>query len=394
MLDFSFYQRITLKTTDMATKDGVRETYYETAIRKGYNRRDFMKFAAFISAYMGLENSVIGQVANSLETKYRLPIIWEHYQECTCCSESFIRSDHPMVADIILDNVSLDYTETLMAAAGHQAEAAKHETMEKYHGEYILCVEGSVPMGANGVYCTIAGKTALEHLKEAAAGAKAIIAWGSCATNGCVQGAKPNPTGATPIHKIIKNKPIIQMPGCPPIGEAMAALIVHYVTFERLPELDRIGRPKAFYGKRVHDTCYRRPYFDAGLFAETFDDVNAKDGYCLYKLGCKGPSTYNACGSMKWNNGVSFPIESGHGCIGCSEANFWDNGPFYERMTNTPGFGIESSADKVGMIATGVVAAGLTAHSIVANVSKYKELKGRYTRGKMNEGNIDKNEEK
>ena len=377
----------------MATKDGVRETYYESAIRKGYNRRDFMKFAAFISAYMGLENSLIGQVANSLETKYRLPIIWEHYQECTCCSESFIRSDHPMVADIILDNVSLDYTETLMAASGHQAEAAKHDTMKKYHGEYILCVEGSVPMGANGVYCTIAGKTALEHLKEAAAGAKAIIAWGSCATNGCVQGAKPNPTGATPIHKIIKNKPIIQMPGCPPIGEAMAALIVHYVTFERLPELDRSGRPKAFYGKRVHDTCYRRPYFDAGLFAESFDDVNAKEGYCLYKLGCRGPSTYNACASMKWNNGTSFPIESGHGCIGCSEANFWDNGPFYKRMTNVPGFGIESSADKVGMIATGAVAAGLTAHSIVANVSKYKELKGRYTRGKINEDKLEKNEE-
>ena len=140
VLDFCLHQPISLKTTDMATKDGFRETYYESAIRKGYNRRDFMKFAAFISAYMGLENSLIGQVANSLETKPRLPIIWEHYQECTCCSESFIRSDHPMVADIILDNVSLDYTETLMAASGHQAEAAKHDTMKKYHGEYILCV--------------------------------------------------------------------------------------------------------------------------------------------------------------------------------------------------------------------------------------------------------------
>ncbi len=244
------------------------------------------------------------------------------------------------------------------------------------------------------MYCTIAGRTAKDQLIEAAAGAKAIIAWGSCATNGCVQGAKPNPTGATPIHKIIKNKPIVQMPGCPPIGEAMAALIVHYVTFDRLPELDRSGRPKAFYGKRVHDTCYRRPYFDAGLFAETFDDKNAKEGYCLYKLGCKGPTTYNACASMKWNNGVSFPIQSGHGCIGCSEANFWDNGPFYERLTNVPGFGIESTADTVGKVAVGAVAAGLTAHAIAANISKHKELKARYTRGRINEENLEKNEEK
>jgi hydrogenase small subunit len=172
----------------------------------------------------------------------------------------------------------------------------------------------------------------------------------------------------------------------------MAALIVHYVTFDRLPELDRAGRPKAFYGKRVHDSCYRRPYFDAGLFAETFDDQNAKEGYCLYKLGCKGPTTYNACGSMKWNGGVSFPIESGHGCIGCSEANFWDNGPFYKRLGSTPGFGIESTADTVGKVATGAVVAGLTAHAVAANVSKYKELKNRYTRGRINEEKLDKNE--
>jgi hydrogenase small subunit len=368
-----------------------RETYFESIIRHGYSRRDFMKFTAFISAYMGLEHSMIGQVAKSLETKYRLPIIWEHYQECTCCSESFIRSDHPIVADIILDNISLDYTETLMAASGHQAEAAKHDTMKKHYGEYILCVEGSVPMGADGVYCTIAGRTALDHLKEAAEGAKAIIAWGSCACNGCVQGAKPNPTDATPIHKIIKNKPIVQMPGCPPIGEAMAALIVHYVTFGKLPELDRSGRPKAFYGKRVHDTCYRRPYFDAGLFAETFDDENAKEGYCLYKVGCKGPTTYNACGSMRWNNGVSFPIQSGHGCIGCSEAKFWDNGPFYERLTNFSGFSIEGTADTFGKIAAGAVGAGIIAHAAAAKISKRKELKKRYKRGQLNEEKLDKN---
>ena len=93
---------------------------------------------------------------------------------------------------------------------------------------------------------------------------------------------------------------------------------------------------------------------------------------------------------MKWNNGTSFPIESGHGCIGCSESNFWDNGPFYKRMTNIPGFGIESTADTVGKIATGAVVAGLAAHSIAANVSKYNELKGRYTRGRINEENLDK----
>ncbi|MDO9261310.1 MAG: hydrogenase small subunit [Flavobacteriaceae bacterium] len=372
----------------MATTKEKKETYYESIIKNGYNRRDFMKFSTYIAAYMGLETSMVAQVTKSLETSPRLPVIWEHYQECTCCSESFIRSNHPIVADIILDKISLDYTQTLMAASGHQAEAAKHATMEKYKGEYILCVEGSIPMGADGNYCCIAGKSALETFKEAAAGAKAIIAWGSCASNGCVQAAHPNPTGATPIHKIIKDKPIIRVPGCPPIGEVMAGIIVHVVTFGRLPDLDRLGRPKAFYSKRVHDTCYRRPYFDAGLYAQSFDDSNAKEGYCLYKLGCKGPSTYNSCGTIKWNNGVSFPIQSGHGCIGCSEENFWDNGPFYERATNVPGFGIEGTADDIGKVAAGVLAGGMIAHAIAANISKKKELASRIEEATKNEENL------
>ncbi len=366
-----------------------RETYYESIIKQGYSRRDFMKFATYIAAYMGLENSMVGQVAKSLETTYRVPVIWEHFQECTCCSESFIRSDHPIVADIILDKISLDYTQTLMAASGHQAEAAKQDTMKKYYGEYILCVEGSVPLGDDGNYCCIGGRSAKDLLIESAAGAKAIIAWGSCASNGCIQAAKPNPTNATPIHKIIKNKPIIRVPGCPPIGEVMAGVIIHMVSFGRLPELDRLGRPKAFYAKRVHDSCYRRPYYDAGLFAETFDDKNSKDGYCLYKLGCKGPMTYNSCGTIKWNNGVSYPIQSGHGCIGCSEADFWDNGPFYERMAKVPGIHAEGLADDIGKIGAGVLAGGLAVHAIAANISKRKELASRINRGIENEKNID-----
>ncbi len=350
-----------------------RPTYYEDLLRKGYSRRDFMKFAAMMAAMMGLESTAIGQVTKALENKPRVPVIWLHFQECTCCSESFIRSSHPIAADIVLDKISLDYSETLMAASGHQAEKSMKDTMEKYHGEYILCVEGSVPMGDDGVYCCIGGRSALDILKETAEGAKAIIAWGSCASNGCVQAASPNPTNATPIHKIIKNKPIIKVPGCPPIGEVMAGVIVHILTFDRLPLLDGQGRPKAFYSKRVHDSCYRRPYYDAGLFSERFDDENAKKGYCLYKVGCRGPMTYNACGIIKWNEGVSYPIQSGHGCIGCSEANFWDNGPFYERLANVDLLGIENTADKIGAVLGTATAVGIAVHATASAIRKKKE---------------------
>lgn len=357
-------------------------TYYEELREKGYSRRDFMKFCTMIAAYLGLETAGVAQVAKALESHSRIPVIWLHFQECTCCSESFIRTSHPIVADIILDKISLDYTETLMAASGHQAEAAMHQIMERSQGEYILCVEGSVPTANDGVYCCIGGKSAENILEETAAGAKAIIAWGSCACNGCVQAAKPNPTSATPIHKLVKGKPVIKVPGCPPIGEVMAGVIVHMVTFGTIPKLDNIGRPKAFYSKRVHDTCYRRPFYDAGLFVESFDDENAQKGYCLYKVGCKGPSTYNSCSIIKWNNGVSYPIQSGHGCIGCSEANFWDNGPFYRRQGNFPGFGIESTADKVGTIAAGVTAASIAAHAVATNFRKRKLIVEHIEEGK------------
>ena len=353
---------------------GSRPTIWEQAQSQGYSRRDFIQFCSWIAAAAGIEAAAVPKIVQALEAKARLPVVWFHFQECTCCSESFIRSSHPIVGDIVLDKISLDYTETLQAAAGKQAEQALHDTMKKYPGEYLMLVEGSVPTANGGVYCCIGGRSALDIVQEAAGNAKAIIAWGSCASNGCIQAANPNPTGATPVHEIISSKPIIKVPGCPPIAEVMAGTIVHLLAFDTIPQLDGLGRPKAFYSRRVHDTCYRRPNYDAGLFVNSWDDENAKRGFCLYKMGCRGPVTYNACGVTRWNNGVSFPIQSGHGCIGCSEANFWDNGPFYRHLPNFPGFGIETTADTIGIVAGVATVAGIAAHAVATNVMKKKEI--------------------
>src|SRR5512143_2016509 len=355
-------------------KDG-QETIWERARNQGYSRRDFLQFCSWIAAAAGIQASGVTQVVHALDTKARPPVVWFHFQECTCCSESFIRSSHPIVSDVILDKISLDYTETLQAAAGHQAEEALHATMQKYRGEYLMLVEGSVPTADGGIYCCIGGRTALDIVTEASEGAKAIVAWGSCASNGCIQAARPNPTAAAPIHRVVSGKPIINVPGCPPIAEVMAGTIVHLLAFDRIPQLDGLGRPKAFYSRRVHDTCYRRPNYDAGLFVEAFDDENARRGYCLYKVGCRGPTTYNACAVTRWNNGVSYPIQSGHGCIGCSEKGFWDNGPFYTHLAGFPGFGVETNADKIGLIAAGVTAAGVAAHAVVHTIRRGKHVK-------------------
>ncbi|HBT97726.1 MAG TPA: [Ni/Fe] hydrogenase small subunit [Desulfobulbaceae bacterium] len=350
-----------------------RPTVYEECRRKGVSRRKFIQFCAMMAAAMGLEDVAVPKIVKALETKPRLPIIWLHLQECTCCSESFIRADHPVVASLLFDHISLDYTETLMAPSGHQAEQSMEDTMSKYAGQYLLMVEGSVPT-KDDAYCCIGGKSARQILTDAAKGAKAVIAWGNCATAGCVQAANPNPTGAVGIARFIGDKPLIHVQGCPPIADVMAGVIVHLLTFNSLPILDDLGRPKAFYSRRVHDTCYRRANFDAGLFAESFDDENARRGYCLYKLGCKGPTTYNACGIIKWNGGVSYPIQSGHPCLGCSEAGFWDQGSFYKRDTVVEGFGIEETADKIGLALGAVTVAGIAAHAIGTNIRKRREI--------------------
>ena len=206
----------------------------------------------------------------------------------------------------------------------------------------------------------IGGKTSESILQTVAAEAAALVAWGNCASNGCVQAAKPNPTHATPIHKLI-DKPVINVPGCPPIADVMMGVVTHLLVLGAVPELDDIGRPKEFYGRRVHDTCYRRPNYDAGLFVEAWDDKNARKGYCLYKAGCHWPVTYNACTAVKWNEGTSYPIQSGHVCIGCGEVGFWDNGPSYQHLPSFPGFGIESTADTIGVAAGLVTLAGVGA---------------------------------
>jgi hydrogenase small subunit len=349
-------------------------TVYQQMQSRGVSRRDFLRYCATIGAALGLQHTAIAQIAKAIETKKRIPVVWLHFQECTGCSESFIRSSHPIVADILLDKVSLDYSETLQAASGHQAEAALQDTIKKYHGEYLMLVEGSVPVAADGVYCVVGGRTALDRVKEVAAGAKAIIAWGNCAGSGGVQGANPNPTHTVPISTLITDKPVVNVQGCPPIPDVMAGVLVHLLTFDRLPQLDALGRPKAFYSRRVHDTCYRRANYDAGLFVESFDDENAKKGYCLYKMGCKGPTTYAACGTMGWNEGTSFPIKSGHPCIGCTEAKFWDNGPFYQRLATIPGYAIEGNADKLGLAAVAVTGAAALTHAVLTNFRKRGEI--------------------
>ena len=299
---------------------------------QGVSRRAFLKFCSATASLMALPPSALGQVAEALATARRPSVIWLSFQECTGCTESLTRSHAPTVESLIFDAISLDYHHTLQAAAGEAAEEAREAAMSENAGEYLLVVDGSIPLGNPG-YSTIAGVSNLDMLMESAKNAAAVIAVGTCAAFGGIPHADPNPTGAVSVSDIITDKPIINVSGCPPIPVVITGVLAHFLTFGTIPELDHLGRPAAFFGQNIHDRCYRRPFYERGKFAHTFDDEGARKGWCLYELGCKGPTTYNACATAKWNEGTSFPIGSGHGCIGCSEPNFWDKGDFYRPIS-------------------------------------------------------------
>jgi len=324
------------------------ESIYEHLKSEGVSRRRFLEMCGLLAGAAGLTYAAplaasglpaslaaagtdpANTVADALKKKPRLPVIWMEFQDCAGCTEALTRSQSPTLVDLVLNKISIDYHETLFAAAGHQAEQNREAMMKKYHGKYVLVVEGSIPTGEAAKYCTIGGRTAEDLLKETAAGAAAIIATGNCASFGGIPKANPNPTNAKGVWEIIKDKPIVNIPGCPAIPEATTGTIAHFLIFGSLPELDKLNRPKVFYGQTIHDRCLRRPFYEAGKFAKSFDDKGARLGWCLYKLGCKGPTTYNACASIKWDEGLSFPVQSGHPCLGCSEPNFWDGGGFYQ----------------------------------------------------------------
>ena len=301
------------------------------ASRLQLSRRDFLQFCAAVAGTLGLPAGSEAAVAKAIEKAQRPSVIWLHFQECTGCSESLLRAEHPTLEKLILDVISLDYHETLMAAAGHQAEKARKDAMAANNGKYILVVEGAIPVKDNGIYCKVGGQKAVDMVKECAADAAAVIAIGSCASWGGMPSSGPNPTGASGCGEVL-GKPVVTIPGCPSSPYNFLSAAVHFLTFGKLPEIDELGRPKFAYGRLIHENCERRAHFDAGRFAMEFGDEGHRKGYCLYKLGCKGPETHANCSVLGFGDvgEVSWPVGCGHPCIGCTEKGVGFTKPIHQ----------------------------------------------------------------
>jgi len=342
----------------------------ERLAQRGVTRRQFLKFCGLMTATLALPLHYTTRVAAALSTAQRLPLVWLEFQDCAGNTESFLRASNPSVADIVLETLSVNYHETIMAPAGRMADKSLADTVAQFPGQYIAVVEGAIPLANGGVYCTVGGRSAVAIAREVCSSALATIAVGACAWDGGWPGAAPNPTGAVGVKDAVPGlRNLITMPGCPMNVANLTAVIVHYLTFKELPATDEMGRPLFAYGQLIHNNCPRRGHFDAGRFVEEWGDEGHRQGWCLYKMGCKGPETYSNCPAVQWNDGTSWPIGAGHGCVGCMAPHFWDTmSPFYERLPHVEGFGVEASADQIGLAVVGGVTAAFAAHGVISAV--------------------------
>lgn len=298
------------------------EEGYNHLERRGISRRDFVKMVSLTCVAFGLDLTLVPKIAESAAALLsKKPLVWMQGQSCTGCSISLLATENPGSAELLLDVLSVRYHPNLMAAAGDEAIDSLEQCVEK--GNYILVLEGSIPT-ADPRYCMVEGKDFAEQFKEVAANAELIIAAGSCSCYGGIPRA--GLTGAVGAQDLLDKKDrekLINLPSCPVKPDRLVGAIIYYLGHNKLPRLDKEGRPVAYYNYTMHDSCYRRLHYERGEFLEDWNNARTAN-WCLYQKGCKGKETFTDCASRWWNNGANFCVAAGSPCSGCSQPEYYD----------------------------------------------------------------------
>ncbi|MEW6273709.1 MAG: hydrogenase small subunit [Bacillota bacterium] len=290
------------------------------------------------------------------------PVLFLGTNTCAGNMFSLLNSRAPGYREMLTDLIDCRYNYLLMAAEGERALQTLAETAGQFSGRYILVVEGSVPTRSNGLYCVIGHKngepvTALQAVRELGAGARHVVALGTCAAFGGPYAAAPNPSGSVPVQAVLDRR-VINVPGCPVHPDWFMGTLVHLLLYGET-ELDNFNRPRLFYGETIHNLCQRRHYFDSGIFAS-----KPGEPWCMYKIGCKGPVTHADCPYRQWSGEhLSWPVKANTPCIGCTSPEFPDGDmPFFEHLPDVPLPNIRTAADRIGMLAGAATALGIGAH--------------------------------
>ncbi len=355
---------------------------YAAMVRRGMTRRRFLQFSAAMAAALSLPAAYGPRIAKALEMAPRVPVIWIRGQACGGNTEALLRAASPTAANLLLDVLAVDYHEEFLAVAGSDAAAPLADLASRYPNGYFAVLEGSFPAGASGAYCLIGGRPAVDVAREVAAGALMTIAVGSCAVDGGAPAAPGGATEAGGVGKVLTGGNYIALPGCPANPSNLAAVIVHQLVAKEAMPTDLAHRPLAFYGSLIHNQCERRPHFEFGEFSLEWGDQGAQKGWCLYKLGCKGPETMANCPDARYGEKISWNISSGVGCIGCHTPSFWGAmGPAYRRLPSPLPFLPNLTTDLVGGAMVGGVGAVAAVHGVGMTI-RFKRYKAQERRAK------------
>jgi hydrogenase small subunit len=355
--------------------DWLEDGIYPALLRRGISRRSFIKFSAAMAATLALPPSYGARIATAVETAPRIPLIWLRGQSCGGDGQAFLQASDPTVAQMLIELLSVDYSDALMAPSGAAAERSRSAALEVLPARYIAVVEGSIPTAADGTACLVGGRAFSDVAREVCAGAVGTIAVGSCAFDGGVSAARGSTTSASGVGGFVPAGRLINLPGCPVNGDNLAATLVHYLTFKEMPATDMRGRPLFAYSGLIHNQCERRAHFEFGEFVLAWGDEAAQKGWCLYKMGCKGPESFANCPTVRYAAGTSWNVQAGHGCIGCTMPGFWDAmGPAYARLPAPIPFVPDVTSDQIGQ----VLVAGVAGLAVVHGGASW-------VRGKRNE---------
>jgi hydrogenase small subunit len=281
----------------------------------GQTRREFLTIAARVAALWGLSPSLVPRLEAAVQalSTGRVPLLWLEGSNCSGCSVSLLNSYPILPVSLLTKHLSLQFHQTLSTIQGQPAVDLVNQTIAA--GNYILVVEGAVPVGMPQA-CRFGGEYFPDHLLRAAQAASHVVAVGSCAAFGGIAAAPNNPIGAVDAISFLQgkgvNKPFIRVPGCPPHPDWMIGTLVHVIQLG-IPTLDSDLRPTKFFGKELHEIC---PLNDLEE-VKTFGTPG-----CLKALGCKGESTYADCAARGWNGVAMSCVQSLSPCIGCTSPNF------------------------------------------------------------------------
>ena len=105
--------------------------------RRGISRRQLIKFCSAMLGTLALPERYLGQTVAAVGKAKKPVLLWLQFQDCAGCSESMLRSGHPSVADVVLELLSWEYHEVIMAGSGKSAEAVLDRVVKDDQGKYL-----------------------------------------------------------------------------------------------------------------------------------------------------------------------------------------------------------------------------------------------------------------